>query len=344
MNGTNFTFQDANCDIDGSFAQAAKTCANYFVTPLYFFLSLSGRLISLLAIYEKSKTEEAYLYQIFVLTSESLEIVAYTGYVILMKWLSGAGGSNILWFRRRYGCMWYTAHATPVVNNIFITCTELLTLAMAIDRCVALMKPILYRKLEHRKIQCVTLILCFFLSLGSSVIFGFVLDIVLDKDGGYSITENPAMRTATVQKFFQIQLAFKIILTLLLVTGNFVLLKAYNSAHLNRIKLFGQSQAWNEAVDSWKTLFKMTICQSVCNTLVELVRIGFKIAYWFLPAYILGCILTPLVDMFMELMDILEFYLILAIDKKFRYMVIKKMKELMKWKRPTKVKTIKYVG
>lgn len=152
----------------------------YYVTPVYFIFGLLGHLSFFCALYQQAKKEKAYVYQIFVVVSETCEIFSYVVYVVSIEWWSSLEHEGAKWFNSCYVCMRYTAHVSVSLVNAFITCSLLLSISMTIDRVLALAKPFAYKQLNHKHNQIITLSLCGILAFGTSTLQCFVYGLFYD--------------------------------------------------------------------------------------------------------------------------------------------------------------------
>lgn len=308
--------------------QNLSFAAYHVITIVYLILGVSGRLITLFAIYKETSKDGAYLYQIFVLIVEILEICTFSFFVFVLYWFSGFfEPPGAVWFRRCYACMWFTGYLSSPVQKTFNTCTLLLTLAMTCDRICCLAKPHGYGLLPHKKIQWTSFVFCITIGMVTSVPFGMMLEVDEGRAGVYSLTISRFHGWQFQYVWTQVHIVFKIACTSLLFLSNFILY----AVHRKRMKERAKVQKKNEEANrSSMTLFKMALCQSTLNTLGQSALVSYHISEYqvehFLECY--GLIFGASVDVVMQMADIVEFYLLLAISRSFRRMVAKTMKDI----------------
>lgn len=293
------------------------------LTPIYFSFGFFGRLINLLAIYQERKSEKAYFYQIMILVSELLELIAYAAAMHFWEWASFQSPvPGPPWFTKCYFCMWYTAHIASIAEKAFTTCTLLLTLAMTLDRIFSLAKPIVYKNLKHKKIQWTILVISITFGVLINLVWGIQIDIASEKkaNGAYDLQLNSLYRTPLITGWRQVEGYFKMVIALSLVISNFVLFYLHRKKMREKAKLKNQPNV-KSVNDVSKTLFKMTICQSICNTVGVIAISSYSIFAYQVNPCVSNLFFSPLKDAIFELADILEFYIILAISNRFRQMV-----------------------
>lgn len=299
----------------------------YITLLIYLPLGLFGRLITLWAIHQECKTEKVYLYQVFVLVIEAMENVVYTSSVVIRSSTGEMGNAGIDWFRKCYWCMWYAAHVMVVLNNVFMSFANLLTLAMCIDRIYALIKPIKHKTLKQARIQWSTFIVGILISILTSIVYAFGDWVFPDQTGGYTVITNPPLSNVAFKIFFLGHVIFKGSLIILLVASNIGLCHAYRTAMARRaaLKRLGQNES-----TSWKTLFKMSACQSVYNTFSEICRLSFVLVLGigYFDLYLMRCLLGPTCTILQEIFDVLSFYVTMVVSKRFRMMVVARLKVL----------------
>lgn len=306
----------------------AKFIAYHIITIIYVISGVLGRLLSLISIHKETKFDRAYLYQIFVLVSEICEILTFTVFVFAIYWWGGFYGmSGEVWFEQCYNCTWFAAYVSTFLSQTFVTCTLLLTLAMTTDRIFCLAKPHIHRGLPHRKIQIAILLLCVVVSIVTSVQFCMLLEIT-EIDGLYFLAPHRLRGSPMHYAWTEVHNVFKIVATLGLFFSNFLLL----GIHRYRMKQKAKIQNRNEkASRSSSTLFKMTLCQSTLTSIGQLALVSYHLGEDHLPDFYVCYFLLwgSIIDSIMELADVLEFYLMLAICQNFRRMVIRALRRIV---------------
>lgn len=155
------------------------------ILPLYFTLGLFGHMICAAVFLKQAKNEKAYVYQIFLEITECLDNVVFS--IFLLAFLgSGAEREGYVWYQKNYVLMWYAAHLSiPLYNSFSMSCL-LLSVSMAADRAFALMKPFVYKNINHKRHQQVALSLSLILGFGTTF-FNARLFEVQDGIGHYII-------------------------------------------------------------------------------------------------------------------------------------------------------------
>lgn len=101
--------------------------AYHVLIPTVFVLAFSSRMLSLLAFYIQSKSEPAYLLQIFVASAEAFEAFSFTlSTATWYVWLEEKWGH--MWFLKCYFCMFVGAHFANTMQMGGLFCSIFLTL------------------------------------------------------------------------------------------------------------------------------------------------------------------------------------------------------------------------
>src|SRR6185437_2729284 len=124
--------------------EKANFLCYYVVSPVFFVLGLLFHGLCLKAFYKQAKTEQPYAYQIFTTVSETLEVGSWLVYVVGYKLLASGTSLITAWYRRCYGCMWFSATLGTSLFTSFITMSELFAICMSVDRMYALARPLAY--------------------------------------------------------------------------------------------------------------------------------------------------------------------------------------------------------
>lgn len=311
--------------------QNVSFIAYHVITIFYLIFGVSGRVITLFSIYKETSTDGAYLYQIFVLISEISEITTFSIFVFVVYWWCGFfDAPGAMWFRQCYACMWFTGYLSTPLQNAFMSCTLLLTLAMSFDRILSLAKPQLHARLPHKQIQWATFLLCFIVGALTSIPFGMILEVNEGQNGTYSLGISKFHGTTFQYAWTEIHNVFKISSTMFLFVSNFVLYGVHRKRMMERAKV---QNANEKASHSSTTLFKMTLCQSTLNTLGQLALVSYHIAEYQMEHFFECYAFTfgAFVDVVMQTADTIEFYCMLAISRSFRRMVAKTLRNMFGW-------------
>lgn len=183
---TNSTNGSSDCSWSHSASDIAAFISYNVVMPFHFVFGLFSYSLAFVSFYKKAKEEKAFGYQIIVTISESIEVITFAIYVALFYWLSGAeNGEGAIWFRSSYGCMWFAAHFSFPLVNIFISLSMFLAVATAVDRAFALGKPLVYKQINRRRHHAIACTLCLIIAISSTVFDCFRFYPSLGWDGLY---------------------------------------------------------------------------------------------------------------------------------------------------------------
>lgn len=154
----------------------------YVVTPLYFILGLLGHFLCVSTFVKQLKYDSAYLYQIFLSIGEILEIIAYTIFIITYYWFSGSESAGAHWFMADYACMWFAAHVSMPMANMFITSSMFLSLGTSADRLYALIRPFTYKQANHKCHRIAVFSFSFIIGIGTSIFDCFRFQLMWNGD------------------------------------------------------------------------------------------------------------------------------------------------------------------
>jgi hypothetical protein len=322
------------------FPAAGKTAQMFTyigVTPFYFVFGLFGHALCLIAFYQQAKKEKEYAYQIYVTFSETFEVLAYAFFTLTMYWLSdGRGRTGVDWFRSSYGCMWITAHMSTPLVNVFVTSCLLFAVAMSADRIFALKKPILYKKINHKRHQRVALCICAFIGVSTSVFDCFRYYPLLDTGTGlYSIKPDSAFTgSLTGGSLAHLRNAVRAVGLVALIACNIAMIISYRNytRQADSMQSTNSTNAKKRA-DQQRTLVVLAACDSLFNTLAMTYFICFYGALYIYPPfatcqqYFFG----PTGDGWIQLCDTMNFYVIFAFNKSFRQMIFRSVPGLKRF-------------
>lgn len=135
------------------------------MTPAHLIMGLVGNITLLAALLKESKAEKAYVYQVLITISKTLGLATFSIYMVFLKVLVKYDFDGIEWFRRIYAVNFYVAYIGMPLGICFATTTSILSLAMSLDRVLALTKPFQYRNLNHKLYHCIISVVAIFIGI-----------------------------------------------------------------------------------------------------------------------------------------------------------------------------------
>lgn len=294
--------------------------------PLYFVIGLVGHGLLSWALYVQSKTQPAYLYQVYLAFFKTLQVFTSSLYYLSLYSVYIAPPLRALVFKN-YGFMWFAAHLATQLSYAVITTSLLLSVAMACDRILALNKPLVYQNLNHKRHQAVALFFSILLSFSASIFDCFRSNVVEITAKGIKYfmpqqnTDFINSTSATVLAGCRIFLQAASLIALFVLSA--VLCYLYRTRYVKpKARMFEAAEVANERKKE-KTLMMMTILECVLNTIgMSFLMTNYIIKYGFPDFY--TCIsqpLTSLLDITIMIVSVADFYLVLVISKKFRSML-----------------------
>lgn len=313
---------DSNQDWYDNAGDIAFRIEYYYITPVYFVFGLLGHLAFFSALYEQAKKEKAYIYQIFVVLSETGEIVAYVLYVASLEWWSGLERPGAKWYNSCYACMWYSAHVSVALANAFITTSLMLSISMTIDRVLALSKPFSYKQFKHKVNQIISLSVCVIIGFGTSIYQCLVYELYYDPVASvYVLKVNESFLTGFTCFFFgQFRNAIRIAGVLMIFVCNILLLYFFHKTPAVQTTTAQEKKKR----DRERTLAIVAACQSLLNMTGMSFLISYYIWDYSSPTFYktVALLFRPIVDAAMQVTDLADFYVLMVVSKAFRRMVI----------------------
>lgn len=320
--------EDASNDSCAWYQSTAKTIqfASYdILMPLLVILGLCGHTVCLVSFYKQSKKETAYRYQIFLSISQAIANITYAIYVATYYWFPGSEGrAGVSWYMRSYACMWVTAHVTGALVNASVTLTVLLGVAMASDRVFALGKPMVYKKINHKKHQSIAAIICVLTAATSSVFDCLRFYPSLNEDGVYTVAVDEDFMASFAATFLShLGTAIRGVAALTLVAINVAMVVVY----LGFTKKIGQmtltSQAEAKRREQQKVLSLLALFESVFTMCEMTIYIVYYLYITMDPEFYpcKGTFYTPIFDDLYEVFGICDIYVVFAISKRFREII-----------------------
>lgn len=309
----------------GDWSDTVDTLANQLsivayrgITPFYFVIGMITRGICLIAFYKQYKKEKAFAYQIYSSLSQLLEVIMVSLCILTRNNLSGYRLPGVIWYQKSYGLMWYAACLASPLDQSFVTICLLISLSMAADRALALAKPLIYRSLNHKRIQLIAMAMCFALGLSTSI-FDVFRYHVIENDDRYIIVIDQVYTSLTIAVIFGwFRNIIRIIGNLSLVMCNITMVICY------RMKVVDHTEGNQQRIASrkfvQKTLLLLTICQSVFTTIEMTTYNTYYILLYDDPSFY-SCfsrVLSPVCYLVQQMAGILNVFILFAISKQFR--------------------------
>lgn len=317
---------DPRCQWYITASEHTRTIAYYGIFPIHFCLCMIGHTLCLRAFYRQSKKESPYIYQLMVTISEMLEIFTGFLYVLTYRLLSGTEShSGVPWFMANYFCMWFAAHIAPLLVNSFILLSTLLSVSVVIDRVFALARPFKHKTYRARRCHLMAFGVCFFLSVGSSVYVSFRLRLS-PTDNGYAISVNDIFMQSSIHYFLaQLRNGIKTVCLVFLLTFNLALIQLYRRQVQRSISIsISHSSKAIKRKEQEKTLTLLAIFQAIFSTVATLYSSIYSAILYTRPEMQLceGVLLTVIQDMVYGLCDMADFYIVFAVSRRFRRMIL----------------------
>lgn len=194
-------------------------------------------------------------------------------------------------------------------------------LSTTLDRVMALGKPLVYRKLYHRKHQVFAVIACFILSFSINFfdIFRQELDVV---DDHYVIIFNEEyMSRLLPTSSAYLREIVRFILVVSIIISNIILVNLYKAKNKKAAQLSDSTQKELLQKQNERTLVNLTSIQSATICLAILPAWGYYIFSYAAPDMAgcsIGAVVGNFCDMAFEFLSILEFFLMFIFNKQFR--------------------------
>lgn len=297
----------------------------YIVAPIYFIMGTPGHILLLIVFYKQMKEDSAYMYQVFVTVSELVEIQGSCILGFSFKFLSGAEYTEgVMWFRKSYFLMYYTAHLAHNNYHTFFTLSLLLSIAMTGDRVFALAYPFKYKNINGKKHKIIAVIVCILISATTSFSEELYFTVIEQGDH-YAVVLDPAASKKMFVVFLgQLRNAIRCVGLLILVGLNIIMVRLYHKRFTQVSKLTGNDERQKQAKAQEKTLLTLTICQSIFQGLSVLSTVLYQSTVYASPYFALCTRYEyySFKDMTFQICDILELYVTFGINKQFRNQVL----------------------
>lgn len=303
---------------------------NYAILPLYFIVSISSHILCLLAYHRQSKKEHAYLTQIFITISETVQIFTTTICVAFQGlWHFGNGPG---WFLSCYPCIAYLAYCAGAFENVSITITLFLTLAMAADRLYAIWRPHLYKSRHHKRDHITAAVVSLIFGVLINVYQIFQAEVGVDDDGHYTVVLVAPKSSRTVatllSAFAQLRVAVRLLATICLICFNLLLLHFYNQRS-RKVQQMAQSSSGSASQrkkkeEEEKTLLLLSVIQSLYVSVGMTLHGCMVLLIYSIPTFF-SCgyrIMSPAIEIVFQTGDIVVFITMMITRPHYRKMIL----------------------
>lgn len=313
----------------------ARYIFTYVEMPITFFLGLIGQLLALVTFFKQAKKEKAYYYQIIQTLNDMILIFCRSWFVVTYYWLSGYQSQNggTKWFRSCYVCMWITTHFPVPIENMFITSSVLLAVAMASDRVFALGKPFVYKNINHKRHQIVACSICILLGVFSSAFYIIAWYPELGVDGLHSLKYDNAYAEspfAVISVHLRNGIRGIGAIALLILDASMIILYR---RHLSKVGNMTNSNEAKRRREQQKILTALSITESIGH----LTSMSFFVLYYamlYITPSFRECeslLIGPLTDMTQGISALADTYLPFIVSKAFRKMVFESIPALQRF-------------
>lgn len=291
------------------------------LNQIYLIVGFLGNLILLIAFYRQSKTEKAYGYQIYLTISKIFEVLSFSIFLTTLKRFSGAENNEADWFVSNYPIMYLTARLGPVAHMVFIVTSLLLTLAMTVDRLLALTIPFVYKNLNLPLHQAMATGICFTVGVLSSVSDAWRYDVGGVKGHYKLITDKAYVETTAAIVSAHIRTAVRFIGVFSLILLNIVVAVLF----IRRSRKVGQITTANDQKQkarrsAEKNLLLLNIYQSILMSINQIPHMGYHVLAYLVSSFTecAGMVYSPTADAMVMLTDSIDLFILMGVNKKMR--------------------------
>lgn len=304
--------------------------AYYILMPLRFFISVPNQILTVAALRRQAKLESSYSYQIFLATSKIIEVCEFSIYVSLKYFLAGmpGGGPGLEWFMESYFLMIIASKVFLLTHATATFMPLLFSSAMAVDRAFALFKPFVYRLLNKKRHQRVAIVLCVIISGMLSIDYSVRYTLSETDRGTYSAIANPYYAQAQWTPVFgYARTIVRILNMVVLVISSLISIELYRKRVKKVAKLTQGSLDEQKKEEKRKkherTLFVLTMFQIPFVVFNTNILACYSLGAFVKPTFSSceGVLVLAISDISIEITDMVEFYIILAVSAEFRRMV-----------------------
>lgn len=295
---------------------------------VYILIGCTSHIILLAAFYKQSKTEKAYGYQVIYSVSKTLEIFFFGTFLFARLRLDYEPFEKTGWLHQNYIAMEIFGHLGFTLHLTFIICSLLLAVVMAADRVFAMTYPAKYLKISHIGHQIASTVGCFLVGLcGGGIYLGAVQ---IKWAGSYYITERDVQLDTSLigvisENVRLISRVGGVALLLCLDTVMIVLFKR-RAIKVETMVAHSQDQTKTAAKKAKERSLLWIVIYQACSMLlnqfphVTWVHILPRVAPEFRDCY--GSVIGPACDVVVMITDTLDFFIVIAINRKMRKLVL----------------------
>lgn len=300
---------------------------NYLVytvfMPLRFILGFSGQLIALLAFRKQISKDGGYIYQSVVSIGRLIDITYYPISVIFQQHLPKWPWANF------YSLYWFSAHLNGVFYASFYSLCMFLSTMMGVDRALALTKPFQYKNWNHKKRAYITVVITVFVSSLSSTDSAWRW-YVEHKNGQFVVSKNNdyynslvGQVTNNIRNFIRVTAVVVLVISYIIIIWKYTTRMKKVEALTNRSMTDQKKE--KQGRKHQKTLFILVTFEIPFMVL----SVSMTVTIVFLTTYApqlqacYGTLLASLGQFCVEIVDMLEVYLMFLVCKEFRKLVFK---------------------
>lgn len=300
------------------------------LTILSLTIGLLCNVIVFLAFYKQSETEKAYGYQVAFTITQTLEFFCFGTYLGAFAWLDWIEVQY--WFVTNYWLIFVFQYLGLCCHLVLLTCSVFLAVAMAADRVFALIKPVVYRNIDHRRHQSIAIIVCFLISVAVNIPAWKEAKIVRVGDR-YIVYEYYYLLStnSTVERIFYFNAAsiarIASLAVLIILNTIMVIMFKLRMTGSNTVTNEGNQQRIRKRKAAEKVLLRVNIyqtCSMVFNQTTHVIWFTLCIFYpVFVRPYI--DILAPTFYGWIMLTDTLDAVILASVNKKIRGAILSAM-------------------
>lgn len=297
------------------------------LTPIYLFMGLTGNFILLAAFHRQSKKETAYAYQVFLTISKTLEILSFSTFLISYKLLAGSGTDGVAWFRNSYFLMYITARLGASSVIFFMICSLLFSVAMAADRVFALSRPFVYKNIRHGLHQGLAALICISWCFVICVSECWRFDLSAEGSQYQIVVFESYLNTTTAVAFGHTRAITRLSGIIILVMLCVWMTIAFRARIRKVAQMTAAQQKEQTSKAAEKTLLLLNVYQALLMCCNQIPHVSLHIMIFLWPSFSrCGDLLwAPICDGAVMVTDTLDFFIVMAINKRMRSIVTKAM-------------------
>lgn len=295
----------------------------YTEIPVVFVFGIIGQSLLLVSMIHQAKKESACSYQIFLTISEIAVIITRTFMAVTYYWLSGFDGSGVPWFRSCYACMWVSARLAIPLENMLVTTSLFLAIAMSADRIFALGKPFVYKNINYRRHQAIACTICMLIGVSTSIFAIFQYYPETGENGIYTILpDDDFIQSMTAAVLDHARDIVRAIGTITLVCCDAAMIVLYRN-YMKKVETIASSSEVKKRRKMQKILVVLALSESICNLVsMSSFILFYTMAYSYSNFYVCEYFLvTPLTDILIDVSAAADCFVAFAVSKAVRQSV-----------------------